>query len=70
MDRMDSGVCVKCGMPLIDLNNPRQLCSACTDSVERSLYEWRKPNRKKERRPEVLGKRKHIHPCQLKIVQM
>lgn len=69
MDRMNSGSCVSCGNPLIEINE-WQLCSDCTNMVERNLYEGAKLKRKKETRPEVLGKRKFIHPCQLKAVQM
>lgn len=36
---MDTAVCIKCGMPLIDLADQTGLCTKCKDRVKKTLTE-------------------------------
>lgn len=66
-DRMNSLTCLNCGTPLIEVS-PWQLCSACQKQFDKNAYEAAK--RKKVTNPEVIRKRKAIHPCQLRVRKM
>jgi len=33
------GMCIKCGMPLIDINEPSGLCTRCKDTIKKKLAE-------------------------------
>lgn len=33
------GMCIKCGMPLIDINEPSRLCTTCKERVKKMLTE-------------------------------
>lgn len=61
-DRMGEPCCLGCGNPLIQIND-WHLCTACTEELEKNIYEYKK--KKRQTNPAVLAQRRKFHPSQL-----
>lgn len=62
------GVCVRCGDPLVDRDNPLRMCSKCLRDTGHDVYEMDKKKRKVQAKGKKMSGRHVLHIDQIKVL--
>ena len=68
LDPLLTGTCVRCGQPLIDINQPLKMCSQCLRDTGHDVYEMSKRKRKAQEKNKKMPARHVLHINQIKTI--